>query len=156
MVRIFFNKTSDEQEEKINYGLLVHELLAKVKHKDQVDEALDTMSYEGIIDKEQKEHLKRDLQKLFQKPQINDWFTTDWEVKTEVPILPKTGELSRLDRVMLKDNQAIIIDFKTGERSPKHQQQVKEYMTLLKAMGNASVEGYLLYTDEADVVSVGF
>ncbi|MDN5202983.1 UvrD-helicase domain-containing protein [Fulvivirgaceae bacterium BMA10] len=150
----FFRAELPEKSKKINYGLLMHELLAQIKHKKQLSEVLDTMSFSGEIDADIREKLNVDIQKLFENQVVNEWFTTDWLVKTEVPVLPKTGELRRLDRVMLKGDNAIIIDFKTGEKKKQDELQVRQYINLLKEMEYTSVEGYLLYTDVVEVVAI--
>jgi RecB family exonuclease len=55
---------------------------------------------------------------------------------------------------LIKDNKAIIIDYKTGDKSSSDQQQVKAYIDILRKMGYTEVEGYLLYLRDMDVVAV--
>ena len=150
----FFTEAFEERRSKINYGLLVHELLARIKHKDHLERALDELQQEGAIDQSDREMLHRRISGLFQMPVVNSWFSTDWEVKTEVPILPKTGEIGRPDRVMIADRQAIIVDFKTGEPKSRDRQQVMEYLDLLREMGFTAVSGYLLYIEKQEVEQV--
>ena len=77
------------------------------------------------------------------------WFSGEWKVKTEVPILPKSGELKRLDWVMTQGEHAMVVDFKTGTPQPEteesHRSQVRYYAHLLKDMGYRQVDGYLMY-----------
>ena len=47
------------------------------------------------------------------------------------------------------------MDFKTGEKSNADQKQVLEYIDILKQMNFTEVEGYLLYTRDSEVISVG-
>ncbi len=143
-----FTEVVEERQSKINYGLLIHELLSRIKHKDNLEKALQDLLLEGVIGQNEQNLLHQKITKLWQVPSVDAWFSTDWEVKTEVPILPKTGEMSRPDRVMIRGQQAIIVDFKTGERKSRDRQQVIEYADLLKAMGFAEIEGYLLYIEE--------
>ena len=150
----FFTEAFEERRSKINYGLLVHELLARIKHKDSLDRALDELQLEGAIGSDEREMLYLKITKLFQIPVVDSWFSTGWEVKTEVPILPKTGEMSRPDRVIIKDRQAVIVDFKTGEPKVRDRQQVIEYMDLLKEMGFTTINGYLLYIEKQEVEQV--
>ena len=152
----YFDADEKNSLQKINYGLLVHDILARMKSKEHLEPALNEMLYEGLIDEQDKEKLYAKISMLFENETVNDWFTTDWDVKTEVPILPDTGELSRLDRVMTQDDNAIIVDFKTGEtKDAGHHRQVERYKQLLKGMGYSSVEGYLLYMDDIKVEKVG-
>ena len=52
------------------------------------------------------------------------------------------------------DGKAIVIDFKTGEKSKADQKQVSEYIQILQKMNFTQVEGYLLYTRDQEVISV--
>lgn len=41
----------------------------------------------------------------------------------------------RPDRVMMKENQVVVVDFKFGKENPKYNKQVKGYMQLLSKWG---------------------
>ena len=60
----------------------------------------------------------KQLDELLNQPVIARWFTPDWKVKTEVPILLPGGGESRIDRLMINGTKAIVVDFKTGEKEP--------------------------------------
>jgi len=51
----------------------------------------------------------------------------------------------RPDRVMMKDRQVVVVDFKFGKPKDGYRQQVREYMDLLSAMGYEQISGYLWY-----------
>ena len=86
---------------------------------------------------------------------IDDWFSGNWKVKTEVPVLPKSGDLYRLDRVMLKRDSAVVIDYKTGFPTKTDKNQVYEYIQLLREMGYEHVDGYLLIIEKNELLKVG-
>ena len=48
----------------------------------------------------------------------------------------------------------IVVDFKTGERNKHDQQQVLNYVNILREMNFAEVEGYVLYLRELEVMNV--
>lgn len=152
----FFQSDNLAKQAKINYGLLIHDLLARIQHKNHLPRALQDLVMEGIIDNSQKTQLQEKMNSLFSHEMISKWFTADadWEVKTEVPILPKSGEMSRLDRVMTRGSKAIIIDFKTGQKMGKDQQQVMLYADLLREMGFNSIKAYLLYIEDEVIEEV--
>jgi hypothetical protein len=56
--------------------------------------------------------------------------------------------------LLVKDRNAIVIDFKTGERAPSDKQQVSDYIEVLRKMNFIEVEGYLLYVKTGEVTSV--
>lgn len=57
----------------------------------------------------------------------------------------------RPDRVMMKDDQVVVVDFKFGKENPKYNKQVKGYMQLLTKMGYKNITGYLWYVDEEKI-----
>ena len=85
---------------------------------------------------------------------IAHWFEQGWDVRTEVPILLPGGATNRIDRLIIKGKHAIVVDFKTGEKSNADRKQVSEYMEILRKMEFVEVEGYLLYTRDKEVVSI--
>lgn len=85
---------------------------------------------------------------------VSAWFTPEWEVRTEIPILLPDGTESRIDRLLTNGKKAIVIDFKTGEPLKSDQRQVLAYIEILRKMNFVDVEGYLLYIKYKQVVSV--
>lgn len=58
------------------------------------------------------------------------------------------------DRVMMKDGQVVVVDFKFGKENLQYNKQVKGYMQLLTKMGYKNITGYLWYVDEELIVKV--
>ena len=86
-------------------------------------------------------------------PQMNGWFGGDYEVLNEREIIVN-GDISIPDRVMIKNNKAIIIDYKREQKDVKHQNQIKNYGKLLTKMGYEEIEMFLIYTDDQQLVEV--
>ncbi len=83
----------------------------------------------------QKENLEKVLVKIVSLPKLVSHFAQGLIVKNEAEIIALTGEFFRLDRVVLKGKNAIIIDYKTGEEKPAHKKQILQYSDLLGQMG---------------------
>lgn len=66
------------------------------------------------------------------------------------------GDTRRIDRLIVKEKEAWIIDYKlTADCSGKYQEQVKEYMDIIKDIyGGREVKGFILYIEEAKVEEV--
>lgn len=143
-----------KKKSSISYGLIVHEILAAIRHIDQLDNEIDSYFREGRISQEDKKNLLKQLDILFSNPQVRSWFETDRAVKTEIPILVHNEQPRRPDRVILGDDEAIIVDFKTGNERPAHKKQVLEYQRLLIEMGYRNVQAYLLYISSKTVIQV--
>ena len=59
-----------------------------------------------------------------------------------------------MDRVMIKGDRAIVVDYKTGVQRKSDMYQVKNYKSILSAMGYAKVEGYVLYLENGEIIAV--
>lgn len=143
-----------DQQQRIQYGIHMHTVLSRIQYRSQIPEVLTQIVLEGLITEEEKQPLYDQLTGLLLNPQIDAWFSAAWKVRTEVPIILPDGEESRVDRLMIKDNQAIVIDFKTGEPAKRDVQQVSAYVNILRQMNFTDVQGFILYLKDRTVVYV--
>ena len=150
----YFEPTSIEIIEKVQYGIHLHAVLSRIKYSDESDEAIQHLIFEGLITKDEKPIIEKLLMELLSNAIIASWFARDWDIRTEVPILLPGGSESRIDRLLLKEGKTIVVDFKTGEPKSDDVKQVKEYMEIVKKMDYVNVEGYLVYSKTGDVVTI--
>jgi len=150
----FFKELESDVADKINYGVLIHEILAKINTKNDIESALNTFYFEGAINEEEKKDLSQKLNLLISKEQIATWFTHEYEIKKEIELIMPDGKTRKPDRVLIKDNKTIVIDFKTGTKEKKHERQIQEYAKYLKEMGYEKIEGYLLYIENEEAVKI--
>ncbi len=150
----FFENPSDTRHEKINYGIQLHYVLSQIKRESDIKHVLEMITARGIVSRDEVGGLEMQLTHLMQQPKVREWFSGDWEVKTEIPILLPEGSESRIDRLLIKGRRAIVIDFKTGDPVKADQNQVLKYLDILRRMNFVEVEGYLLYLRTAEIISV--
>jgi ATP-dependent exoDNAse (exonuclease V) beta subunit len=150
----FFESETPEWKTKINYGMLMHEILATIRSEQEAASLIDRYHQEGIISEEEKHMLSEQLNQIFLNDQVRSWFNTNAEIKTEATVLSGSDGERRPDRVLIEGKSAVVIDFKTGAEKPSDNRQVKEYQVLLKEMGYEKVEAYLLYIAQNKVVKV--
>jgi len=143
----------DQQRQKINYGIHLHTAFSKINYAVDIPMAINIMESAGDISHGEKELLEQSIRKLMESPQVADWFSAKWEVRNETHTLLPGGKEYRIDRLLLKDKQAVVIDYKTGSPKKEDQKQIGEYCVMLNQMGFES-EGYLLYLTDGEVVSV--
>ncbi|MBL6448677.1 UvrD-helicase domain-containing protein [Fulvivirga sp. 29W222] len=144
----------DEARTKINYGILIHRLLSKITVREDRDRAITALYYEEGLNDEQKLQIEHLIDELLANEQAGAWFSGDWKVYNEMPILTPSEEF-RPDRVLLKDNKAIIIDYKTGLPKAADRKQMQLYKQLLSDMGYDHVQSYLWYLGDNKVEEVG-
>ncbi|MBI5540242.1 MAG: UvrD-helicase domain-containing protein [Bacteroidia bacterium] len=150
-----FGTMNAEVDEKIKYGILLHEILAQIKYKDEALKVLSRFCTKEKITKQEQKQLGIMLTELFKIPEAGEWFDEKNEVMTEIGIVVKGKGIQRPDRVVQRDNKIIVIDYKTGkEDTQKHKSQVNRYVNLIKEMNYTNVEGWLLYTDLIKVEKV--
>ncbi len=154
--RDFFSFEEDKTlQERVNYGNVMHEVFQKIKGVDDVDKALSNACMEGKLDAAEKNRLSLYIKKRMDKEVIREWFSPEWEVRAERDILIKGKHKIRPDRVLIKDNMALVIDFKFGEiEVPVYKKQIEKYKSTLYDMGYRDVKGYLWYVklDKIDEV----
>ncbi|PIB34842.1 hypothetical protein BFP72_05200 [Reichenbachiella sp. 5M10] len=144
----------EAQLESINYGDIVHWIYSKIAQRSDFGSAIEMATIKFGLSGEELEQIKSHLRQIWELPGVSRWFTEDWEVKNEASILLSDGKMKRPDRVVIKDQRALVIDYKTGTKSAGHIRQVEEYKAILTKMGYQQVEGYLIYFSEPEVVAV--
>jgi hypothetical protein len=111
---------------------------------------------QGVLPGSETEEIKSQIRKMIAQPEVGAWFTdTSWSIYNERSILCGGGRVLRPDRVMIKGEQAIVIDFKFGElQKPHYLEQVAAYMRQMRNMGFGRVEGYLWYANLGRTVQI--
>ncbi|MEX2335972.1 MAG: 3'-5' exonuclease, partial [Fulvivirga sp.] len=143
----------DETRTKINYGILMHKLLSKINFLEDKEKAVKALYHEEGLDEDQRKEIGALIDQLLNNENAKHWFSADWNVYNEMTILTPDNEF-RPDRVITKENYAVIIDYKTGIAKSSDQQQMKSYKVLLKTMGYAKVDAYLWYLGENKVLTI--
>ena len=152
----FIQGVNEEESDNrfINRGRLLHTLFSAIETEEDIDNAIDQLVFEGIIGKPETEESIRELtHHAFSLPQVQDWYSGSWHLFNECDIIwQERGELRtrRPDRVMMRGNEIVVIDFKFGKQNKKYNKQVQGYMQLLTRMGylKENIEGYLWYVEE--------
>ncbi len=150
----FWELFDNEKTRKINYGVLVHRVLAEIIIPDDIDTSIARIIQQGLVSIEESEMLKQTIKDLLSMNEVATWFTTDWTIKTESELLLPDGTTLRPDRVLLHEHKAIIIDYKTGKEDLKHAEQVNGYATILRQLGYTDVAKYIFYINEKRVLNI--
>lgn len=150
-----FSKEGLDQRQKRDFGLLVHELLEKSRTHADIGLHLEAFYFEGRLDESEKFEVRQQLDKLFVNPVFASWFEGEGQLMVEQGILLPDGYQKRPDRIIIKDKEVIIVDFKTGAEYEGHQKQVREYMDLVASLSQKTAKGYLCYLENGKVVEFG-
>ncbi len=148
----FFSESSASYIQSINYGKLMHTLFSRIAYSSDIDNALNSMQLEGLINLEQKELLKGKMEQLLIQEPYSNWFSDEWQIKNEASVITPEGSTYRPDRVMIKANEVVIVDYKFGAESESYHKQIRRYSSLIQKMGYERIDGYLWYVDSEKLV----
>ena len=150
----FIEADESDEIERLNYiqtGSVLHQIFSMIRTTDDIEDALKQLQFEGVLYDEQitPERITAMLRKRLQDPRVADWFSPRWTLFNECTILTmEDGEVKerRPDRVMTDGQHWVVVDFKFGSPKPEYDDQVREYMALIKTMQpEAEVNGYLWF-----------
>lgn len=135
-------------------GLIYHQLLSEVFTIDQLDKTALRFVDQGLITREESDAFIKLMIKCFQDEKIKRLFSPHYRVKTEAAILIPPGKMKIPDRILMAEQETIVVDFKFGKKSDSHLRQISEYVGLLKRMGYPAVSGKLFYVIENELVDI--
>lgn len=136
------------------WGNLVHYAMSLIEYADTAEGIINQLLNEGMIQQSREKEFREKIISILNNPQITAFFTREFKIKTEAEILLKDGSIVRPDRIILKDNSAVVIDYKTGGIKDSHKQQVIKYADMLEEMGYSVSDKILVYVDMNKVVLV--
>jgi ATP-dependent exoDNAse (exonuclease V) beta subunit len=141
------------QQEAIEYGNLIHEILSFVKTKNDVDLAITKSIENGLITFGQKEIVLKTIQEIVNHSELEICFAEGNDVLNEQTIIQKEGKTVKPDRMVLKKNrEVLLLDYKTGTHNVKYQQQLEDYQDAIEKMGYKVVKKALVYIGKEIVV----
>ena len=140
-----------------DYGVLMHDLLSRIRTVDDLPSAIAAKVSAGEIDRRSSQTLETRMRALLSDASVSAWFDGTMTVLTEAEILSGDGRSRRPDRIMISaDGQrAVIVDYKFGQREQRrYVRQIRDYMALMRAMGYASVSGFLWYVERGETEEI--
>lgn len=150
------------------FGTICHDILAQVETRDDVSRVVDAFVRQGIIpDAAKRAEVEAAIGKAWANEQMCSWFDGSWQLMREETILlpdrlrramsrgVEEVTEQRPDRVMLKGDTAIVLDYKFGENDDDaYHTQVRGYMLLMKELGYTHVEGYLWMAESGELIKI--
>ncbi|GAA4280432.1 UvrD-helicase domain-containing protein [Gaetbulibacter aestuarii] len=142
-----------KQEQAMERGNLIHEIMAHIETPLDVAAVLQDFFDSGLLTEEQVSLIEEQINQIIVHPKLAGYFNEDLKIYNERDIITKEGLIYRPDRVVVNSqNQAVIIDYKTGMVKPEHAQQLQLYQDVLEAMGFMVTKKILVYTDDGIMV----
>lgn len=161
--RLNFRQSNESQEmlakgnSQRALGVLYHNILEDIKDANQIELVLKKKLMQGRLTKEQHDELRSFMCQIRNNDIIAQWFDPANRAFAECDILNPEAKIRdrrdlRPDRIVMKDDQIMVIDYKFGGESKKYKYQVKNYVELLKRMyPTHKVNGYLWYVRDEKI-----
>jgi ATP-dependent exoDNAse (exonuclease V) beta subunit len=142
-----------QQQEAIEYGNVIHEILSFVKTRNDVDLAIAKSIESGLINWNQKEMVYNTIREIVNNPELSSYFAEGNEILNEQTIIQKEGKTVKPDRmVLIEGKELLLLDYKTGIHNVKYQKQLDNYQEAIEKMGYKVVEKALVYIGKEIVV----
>ena len=138
------------QQEAITYGNTIHEILAFVKTKNDIDLAIIKAIEEGLITIHQQETVLKTITAIVNHPELDPYFAKGNRVLNEQIIIQQQGRIVKPDRMVITPNKEVyLLDYKTGLHQAKYRLQLENYQEAIEKMGYNVKKKTLVYIREA-------
>lgn len=134
-------------------GKAFHAVAADCLQITELDNAIDKLLNESQINPVQVNPLTAWCQGLLKNEMYLGWIQSSDKIHNEAWIMSPDSALLRPDKIFEFQDKWIVVDFKTGQKNPKHSKQLDAYCSLLKEMKPLlQVESYLYYVSSEEWV----
>ncbi|MDP4267001.1 MAG: UvrD-helicase domain-containing protein [Bacteroidota bacterium] len=141
---------TEQANNKLKKGIVIHRILSEMVKFNDLQKVINNLKYNGQIGSNELNLIIADILEIMQIEQVREWFSGRYTVHNEREII-RNGRVYRPDRVLIDNDKAIIIDYKTGKHNPNDIPQVNEYSDLMEELGYIVTGKYLLYFNEKQI-----
>jgi len=138
------NWQTDDPDKHRRIGNQIHLVLSAIENKDDAEKIIDKIADNKFIITDKSE-LKKLILSLINNKEADFLFDKKYKTINEADILLKNGKSIRPDKVLVGDNEVIIIDFKSGKPNDSHRTQLDNYELVVSEMGYKNIYKCLIY-----------
>ena len=140
-------------DERRLFGTKVHLTLALMKAPEDLEGALDQLLKKGKINAPEAVAIRQKVETLLQVESFQQYFQSTHQLN-EQELITEEGQVLIPDKIIQLEHETLVVDFKTGQATPRHKKQLVSYIKTLENLGLERVRGELFYTENAAVISV--
>lgn len=129
----------------IIYGNALHDILSMIDTYNDVETAVGRAVKASVIQGEVSLSIIELIKTMIDNPILTQYYSGQYTILSERDIVMAGGIERRPDRICIKGSEAVVIDYKTGEKKSSHYNQIEEYAALLSSMGYDVVKKILVY-----------
>lgn len=146
--------SKENYNSKIVAGNIFHEIISEINYESDVTFVIEKNADLKLLSPTERNFVESKVHEILLHENTKAFFSEEYKVITEKEILLDGAVILRPDRVLIKDNVAIVVDFKTGKPNNKHIDQIRSYKSALQKLDFKNVKAYLIYTDNFEVKEV--
>ena len=140
-----FTENDKKIIDKKDWGTIFHLALSKISSIDLISKVINDLLLQGVCNKSESIKLEKQISEFLSHDEIRSYFFNAFEVINEKEILVRDGRSFIPDKVIIKDNEVLIIDFKTGVEKDDHLKKIQEYSDIYSLMGYRNIKTKLIY-----------
>lgn len=141
------------QGDAIDFGNLIHEMMSKITTEKEVIKVVNQYIQEGVLNSDGASEIENTIYRMVRHPKLRSYFSEDMIVFNEREIVAVDHQIIIPDRLVFnRQNEAIIIDYKTGKPSKNHHQQLLKYEGVLNSIHIKVIKKLLVYINEEILV----
>lgn len=133
---------------------LVRTALAELHDASEVQAVVDSLQIQGIVSGTEAGLLAEKLERLVAKPMLQPFFEQGNEIAIEREILLAKGQTLTPDRLVVRNNEATLIGFKTGKELAGQISQLQKQAAALQKMGYQAIRTFLLDVEEEKMMPI--
>ncbi len=141
-----------ERGEAIAFGNLIHEMMATIISKKDIDKTIIRFTNKGLLSINDQEEIKNTINKIVNHKDLAPYFVEGKVVMNERKILTNEDQILIPDRLVFDENKVTIIDYKTGKQEQKHVLQINNYALTLQDINYKINEKLLVYIGEEIII----
>ena len=130
------------------WGVMIHEALSHINNINDREDALERIKSKYALSAEILELINSFMLKLFQLPALSGLYQADVIALNEAELITPDGLAIRPDRMVFRNNDVSIIEYKTGQKSDSHITQINNYESVLQEMNYRQINKFLVYINE--------
>ncbi len=135
------------QQEAIEFGNVIHEVMSFVGTRDDVAKAVENGKSIGLFNSAQEEIVRETVRGIVSHDELAAFFDPGNTVLNEQAIIRPNLPNVKPDRMVLtKDNQVLLLDYKTGAHKDAYVDQLASYEEAIRGMGLRVGKKVLVYT----------
>lgn len=146
---------NSKSQESIEFGNTVHEVLSLISSPKDIEKTIRIALENGLITLKQKDDIQKTINNIVFHPELAEFFNPEYKIFNERTLICQNGTL-KPDKIVLKpNNQALLLDYKTGKKEEKYKYQLESYSAALQDMGFDVAQKTLIYIgEEIEIVPI--